>query len=790
MVKAALFPIFSLFAIFSLSAQGDARTPLPSFMEEGVFPYQDQVIVDSLARWEERVYLHTDRDQALPGDVLFFKAYVFNSPTRRRFSPSGVLRVELRDRENALVAAQYHPIREGTGEGVLRLPGKLPEGSYELLAYTRWMKNYGEGQFFRMPIRIGEARENLDLPESPLSEGVSFHPEGGRLLAGVPNRLILQSTNNLQGAIVDETGNAVVKVQGYADGYGLAIFRPLEGKSYQFKAASGELFPLPGVEPHGYALKMNNLSPEKLLIEVEATEGMGGQPLLLEGEQDGRMPFVHVLEFKDGPTQALEIPTAGLARGLMTFRLRDYDGTEWAERSVWMDPRKELDIEVTPMGPAEGSAKQAAFKIRVTAPDGSPVQTDLSVGVRKGAVSGEGGLDAFLQPEWLSMRNTGDRKERFLSDLKALSKTEEAPVREFPGEIKYPVQRSLELHGTAYDLDNNLLAKTRVQVLATSDSTLVIREVTTDAAGVLHLEGLEVVGETQLIFRTRGEDQKERLVKVVPILEKAPGKGTAIPEPQKSTTYARTQRKMQVVESTQPVPYDTTGVIKLREATVEDKRRLQHELVPSLYGIQPNPRDIVYQDLEKPLPIDMLLLKIPGFQVRPTVEGIPVAYHLRRGGGGVLWVVDGQVIRTNQDPEYSPLVYLTPLDILRIEFIIDAGQTSIFGVQAPTGVVLIYTRSGNFLDYVDRKEGGLNFKGYEPVLDFESYLAERSRNRKLRKTALPTVYWNPGVQTDENGEAIIRFNIPEGSENLQFTVETLSPQGLPGSFRKDLREMR
>jgi hypothetical protein len=232
------------------------------------------------------------------------------------------------------------------------------------------------------------------------------------------------------------------------------------------------------------------------------------------------------------------------------------------------------------------------------------------------------------------------------------------------------------------------------------------------------------------------------------------------------------------------VAFDTTGVIRLREATVIDKRKQEQAMVPSLYGIKPNPRDVVYQDLEKPLPIDMLILNIPGVQVRPTVEGVPVASHLRRGGGGILWVVDGQIIRTGGDPYLSPLTFLTPLDIFRIEFIIDAGQASIFGVQAPTGVMIVYTRSGNFLDIVNRKEGGLNFKGFEPTLEFDAYMADRKKNRRNRNTAPSTLYWNPSVQTDKNGEAVIRFT-GTGAEfgQFQLSIETLTPDGRVGAFR-------
>jgi hypothetical protein len=145
--------------------------------------------------------------------------------------------------------------------------------------------------------------------------------------------------------------------------------------------------------------------------------------------------------------------------------------------------------------------------------------------------------------------------------------------------------------------------------------------------------------------------------------------------------------------------------------------------------------------------------------------------------------IDGQIVRTAQDPYLSPLTFLTPRDILRIEFIMDAGKTSIFGVQGNTGVMLVYTRSGNSLDYVNRKEGGLNFKGYEPTLDFDAWLAKRQKDRKLRRKDPPTLYWDPVVRTDKKGEAIIRFRSPGDYSGVRLSVETLTKEGLVGSFQ-------
>ena len=782
----------SILAFFCLSlglAQGDAEPTPAHFSRSDLDVIQDQRIRDSLALWEERVYLHTDSDRAEAGEAIFFKAYVFNGPTRRRFSPGGVLRLELRDDQNALVATQHHPIREGGGEGVLRLPRKMEDGTYQLRAYTRWMQNYGEEQFFRKDIRVGQPAEETESPSTADDTGVSFHPEGGRLLAGIANRLVVRqpgsAASSLMGVVTDSEGKASFPVQAYNEGYGMVIFTPEAGRDYQFRNADGEQQDLPEVAARGYALKVNNLSPDKITLEVEPTLAMGGEPVVLKGEWAGQVIFIHMLEFEPGRKASLDIPKNGMPEGFVEFSLTGLDDTVWARRPVWIGSQGNLNIEVEPLDNSFSKGAEAGFRIRVTDPEGNPVRTDLSVAVTD-TRQGEGiNMLEYLNPVASPNPLQDDRGNRFLQDLRAWSDPSGAQGRQWPLEIRYPVQRSLELHGTAYDLENNLLANTEIQMLASSDSSLVIREARTDASGIIHLAGLDVVGETQFVFRTKGEEQEQRLVKVIPLRD-APKVREGKKEVVKSKTFRKEEKRKKLVEPTAAVPWDTTGVIKLKGTTVTDRLRAEQESVPSLYGLQPLIKDVVYQNPERPLPIDVLAQNIPGVQVRPTVEGVPVISHMRRGGGSILWVVDGQVIYTN-DPYLSPLTFLTPNDILRMEFYIEVAQTAMFGVitSPGTGVMVVYTRNGSFLDYTDRKNGGLLFKGYEPGLDFETYLTENTSGRKSRKEPPNTLYWDPSVETDEKGEAVIRFRSPADYSRVHLSVETLTPDGLVGSLRKD-----
>jgi hypothetical protein len=171
----------------------------------------------------------------------------------------------------------------------------------------------------------------------------------------------------------------------------------------------------------------------------------------------------------------------------------------------------------------------------------------------------------------------------------------------------------------------------------------------------------------------------------------------------------------------------------------------------------------------------------------------PQVSTMRRGGRMPIWVLDGQVMgrspsqfagfKQEYDPQFSNPLFLVPArDIERIEYIFDATQTAAFGSQGSNGVILVYTRSGAERSF-KRKDAGLDFKGFEPGLDFGTYMERREGDRKLRKQAPTTLYWNPTVQTDENGEAVVRFVSPSDYQGVLIEAETLTVDGRPGAVQ-------
>ena len=89
---------------------------------------------------KEKLHIHIDRSCYLPGDTLWFKAYMVNTSSHIPIRLSRYVYVELVNPENETVGrAKVRPDDMNQFHGYISLPEGLPGGKYALLAYTRYM---------------------------------------------------------------------------------------------------------------------------------------------------------------------------------------------------------------------------------------------------------------------------------------------------------------------------------------------------------------------------------------------------------------------------------------------------------------------------------------------------------------------------------------------------------------------------------------------------------------------------------------------------------------------------
>jgi len=749
----------------------------PSLEDEFVeYPQIRDTALDSLRVWQEQVLLHTDKEILAPKDHLFFKAYMLTGPEQLRVSASNVLKMELLDTSGNLVESQYHQIVNGAAAGSFMVPKKIEAGKYYLRAYTRWMLNYGPENFATKEISILDKKRTPTAPNLN-DRNIKVFPEGGNLVAGLENKIAvnLEGFDTAQIHVVDENGKKVTEVQNYGNGVGTFLLTPQPSKEYSLEVGEGKRYSLATISEVGYTMQVNTINEKKAVVKITPTEDLRKQDVYLRGRINGISYFESKVDFDKASSIEVDIPKANLPNGILQLQLEDEFDQVWAKRPLHID-NNELQFRVQKTSDAEGEL----IKIMVNDIQGEPVQTELSVVL---------GKDYSAVGNTINFENT--RNQRYLNDLLVL--VDQLPMEyalnnsaELPSEIRYNFQRGLEFYGRAYDLDAVPLPNTKIQIVISGEGEAQAYEVQTNDEGLFKLSDLQLQGEADMVFRRAAEDQRDKFVKVIPYQYETPPLTLKAGKTEGNDGLNSKQfiPKKQVAEFKQDE--NTERLITLEGVTLVGEK-FKSKKRPSLYNMEPT--HTVYQDPDRPKTLPQMFLGIPGVQVRNlgNVNPPPSLSLTRRGGlGGPLWVLDG--VPLMQAPvdarEVSPLAEMMAVvpfgDIERVELIL-GSEAAMFGSRGGAGVILVYTRNGSDESFLDRKKAQLKFQGYSNSLSFEEH--QEQMNDKRGNEEKRTLYWNPSLSTDENGEAIVRLPKLSGSERMRLEVKTITPDGKSGTIK-------
>lgn len=331
----------------------------------------------------------------------------------------------------------------------------------------------------------------------------------------------------------------------------------------------------------------------------------------------------------------------------------------------------------------------------------------------------------------------------------------------------------IDFSAYVYDLNNKLLVDTPVQIYIKSEQGVSIMEVSSDSEGYINIQNLDFTGTAEFTFRTEGGDTKSRLVKAIPA-----EKEVTFNIPQAPQSRRKTQSKGTKSESTNFVT-DTVGLIQLDEATVTDRRISLAKGIKSIYGIIIPGKRVIFQDHARPKSLAQLLMEMPGVSIK-GIGGMDPKVSVPQGRGQVMWVIDGYMLPQDFDGSVLgyPINSIGPIrdftnhtDIDRIDLLV-GNDAAIYGSRGSGGVIVITTRTGGDVEYINRKDARLLVKGYEPKIDFKDYLQKLSRREQQRSTLL---YWNPDLKTDENGEENVSIPSTINNKKLRFNY-SISPK--------------
>ncbi|MEQ9438180.1 MAG: hypothetical protein RIG62_04000 [Cyclobacteriaceae bacterium] len=343
-------------------------------VEEQIRKYQEALPT-------ERVYVHLSETIVGAGESIWFQAII--SDPDSTVTLSEVLYVELSNQQSSVVQGIYKTsTNSNLVSGQLVLPDTLSSGWYQLQAYTRYMRNGPASNFFSQPVLVVNATHTSSanvVSTAGKNAEMAFFPEGGRLVEGVENRLVVQMNPAMVSQesvleIIQAVDSSTITAVSLVQGVGMFSLIPEADTQYLARLSSSEdtvLTSLPEANPTGYTLGVE-VTGEALRVNVSGREAAKGLQLVVRTEQQ----LVYNQRY---PSTSFSTLVPFSSTGLLEVALLDDQGDELAQRLVY------VPASVTTV-PIELSRSKFAPREALTfslSGNKLPQETVLSVAVRK-----------------------------------------------------------------------------------------------------------------------------------------------------------------------------------------------------------------------------------------------------------------------------------------------------------------------------------------------------------------------------------------------------------------------
>lgn len=322
-------------------SRSNAQTTFVQKIQQQFAQYQSQAFT-------EKVYLHTDRNFYVAGEIIWFKAYIADGASGYLSDISKVAYIEIINRENKPVLQAKIAIGKGTGNGSFYIPVNMPSGNYRLRAYTNWMKNFDADFYFEKNITIVNTLRGTDLPpaDSASAEDLQFFPEGGNLIQDIPCRIAFRMTDHngkgvedYSGIIINEISDTVAHFVPLHAGIGSFVFTASTGHQYiAIVKGPGKIplrKPLPKALLKGYSMHLSKPSPQKIMIEVKTEPGntTGNDEVYLFAHTRGVVQLAEARKLQSG-NAIFNIGEASLGEGITISPCSTVTGSRYVKGCI------------------------------------------------------------------------------------------------------------------------------------------------------------------------------------------------------------------------------------------------------------------------------------------------------------------------------------------------------------------------------------------------------------------------------------------------------------------------
>ena len=364
---------------------------------------------------QEKVYLHFDNTSYYLGESIWFKAYTVRTDRNSLSNLSKILYVDLLDAEGYVVDSKKLKLENGECHGDFKLKTTNYGGFYEVRAYTRYMLNFGDANYFSRIFPVYDAPKNPGEYKSIITErlnsqripkirpdepqkkqlNLSFFPEGGNLIQNINTRIAFKaSTQNgedaiIAGSVYNDKNEKVADFSSEYQGMGLFDFKADGGKYYANVSCNGHdyRFDLPVALAKGYAISIDNSTDEKMDIIVQKNANTRSEPLGLSVSCRGVLYAFEQINPDAENAISFKFPKKLLPSGVVQITLYNATGDILAERLTFVNHQSQMKINLTQNKPGYQPLEKMNLDFTLSDLKNNPVETTFSLSVRDASTS-------------------------------------------------------------------------------------------------------------------------------------------------------------------------------------------------------------------------------------------------------------------------------------------------------------------------------------------------------------------------------------------------------------------
>ncbi|OQP66867.1 hypothetical protein A3860_00415 [Niastella vici] len=340
----------------------------------------------------EKLYVHTDKNFYLAGELLWFKIYNVDAALYQPVDLSKIAYVEILDKDNKPVMQAKIALSKGKGNGSFYLPVSINSGNYKLRAYTNWMKNLSVGYYFEKPITIVNTLKTYSTQAADTGNRyqVAFFPEGGNLVKAVTSKVAFRVTDRFgkgvhcKGVVLSANNDTMASFQTFKFGMGHFLFTPASTQPAKalITLADGNTISqtLPAVYDEGYVMQLAEEASGTITISVTG-RSVPDQPVFLFAHSRQVMQVAEKQSLINGQARFV-IDKNQLAEGLTNITLFNEQQQPVCERLYFKKPQQVLTVAANSNAAQYGNRKRVAISVNTrhaNAQAGTAAELSLAV---------------------------------------------------------------------------------------------------------------------------------------------------------------------------------------------------------------------------------------------------------------------------------------------------------------------------------------------------------------------------------------------------------------------------